>query len=188
MITELRRILTECQETGELVAFNKWRDYHAVLVGIVRTLDDEEVTFDRVDVGGVAGEPLTIRLENIHSLERGGVYMAGLRYLFDNRERLGLKKEKGKRAKSAKRIRKVLAEAIAASSPVRIKRDKDKHNLECLPLALGDEWVRVHEIRDGGVLDAVHVFPLEDIERVEYGSLNQIADAALLAARASGDL
>lgn len=184
MKEDLYFVLEECQRTGELVGFYPWMDFEALLVGRVSSLDKVGVEFDLVNPGGTFDERKRYLIIEIRSIERGGAYLEGLTYLFDNREALNLTDSRGKTYRSPSRILTALRAAQNEQSPVCVRRRGDQSKLNCRIVRIDEPWIEVQEIRDGGVLDAHHLFAIEVIKSVQVGGLSQLSDAALLAFRA----
>lgn len=80
---EIRRVLDECRNTREFVAYHKWGDQPDVfLVGVVRDLSGTKATFTDVDPRGRLEEGThAVPLRLIHSLDRGTLYLRRLQIL-----------------------------------------------------------------------------------------------------------
>lgn len=184
MKEDLYFALEECQCTGELVGFYPWTDFEALLVGKVSSLDKVGVEFDLVHPGGTFDERKRYLIFEIRSIERGGAYLEGLTYLFDNRDALNLTESRGKTYRSPSRILTALRAAQDEQSPVCLRRRGDQSKLNCRIVSIDEPWIEVQEIRDGGVLDAHNLFGIDVITSIQVGGLSQQADAALLTFRA----
>lgn len=162
---EIYRELAEAKVTGEFVAYHKWGDDPSIfLVGRVLELSPTSVTFDDIDTSGQGGDPFTVALRLIHTVDRGTAYLWRLRVLHEWGVSEGEDREVTKRAE----VRALLEEAAMEKFVVNIATSAQDDD-DYVVLSVGEETAVLGILFDAQPWGGRTVVRLKRITRVRYG-------------------
>ncbi len=163
---------------GEIVGFCPWHENDALLFGVIRAREGEEITVDEIDEFGKADGTQTYSLERITYFEIDPCYIERLRRLtvFQPVSRkTGPYRRKG--------VPEILKAVASTGEPVSLRVRSEGGHLTATVLWVEGEWVGLEVCDYVMVAEETRIVRLDAIIEARHGTAYEESDAYLMSLR-----